>query len=272
MARLPRFVLPGHPQHVIVRGNNREPIFLAEEDYSFYLDKLKDACIKHRCDVHAYVLMTNHVHLLMTPHQEESISKVMQMLGRYYVQYFNYTYKRTGTLWEGRYKASLVDSEAFALTCYRYIELNPVRAGMVQHPAEYPWSSYRHNALGHDDQLVTSHYLYNALSDAEETRQARYRALFEAHIDQKTIDEVRRCANKAWVLGSDYFKTKIELQLNRRAQPSARGGDRRSKIIGDVTQLNCVILHPITLVKEKDAAPSKNRYAEYATTPYTTRQ
>lgn len=228
MARLPRFVLPGHPQHVIVRGNNREPIFFAEEDYRFYLDKLKDACIKHRCDVHAYVLMTNHVHLLMTPHQKESISKVMQMLGRYYVQYFNYTYKRTGTLWEGRYKASLVDSEAFALTCYRYIELNPVRAGMVQHPAEYPWSSYRHNALGHDDQLVTSHYLYNALSDAEKTRQAHYRALFEAHIDQKTIDEVRRCANKAWVLGSDYFKTKIELQLNRRAQPSARGGDRRS--------------------------------------------
>lgn len=167
MARLPRFVFPGHPQHVIIRGNNREPIFVANEDYRFYLDKLQEACIKHLCDVHAYVLMTNHVHLLITPNNEDSISKVMQMLGRYYVQYFNCSYKRTGTLWEGRYKASLVDSEAFALTCYRYIELNPVRANMVTHPAEYPWSSYRQNALGLEDKLVTSHYLYDALGNSD---------------------------------------------------------------------------------------------------------
>ncbi len=228
MARLPRFVLPGHPQHVIVRGNNREPIFVANEDYRFYLDKLQEACIKHLCDVHAYVLMTNHVHLLITPHNEDSISKVMQTLGRYYVQYFNYTYKRTGTLWEGRYKASLVDSEVFALTCYRYIELNPVRDNMVTHPAEYPWSSYRRNAFGMEDKLVTPHYLYCALGDSNEARQMHYRALFEAHIDNKTIDEIRRCANQSWTLGSDYFIAKIESQLNRRAKPNARGGDRRS--------------------------------------------
>lgn len=164
MARLPRFVLPGHPQHVIVRGN-----------------------------------------------------------------------KRTGTLWEGRYKASLVDSEAFALTCYRYIELNPVRANMVQHPAEYPWSSYRHNALGHEDGLITAHYLYNALGDSDETRQTNYQTLFDAHIDHKTIDEVRQCANKAWVLGSDYFKDKIALQLNRRAKPTLRGGDRRSNEFNNIS-------------------------------------
>jgi putative transposase len=126
------------------------------------------------------------------------------------------------------FKASLVDSEAFALICYRYIELNPVRANMVQHPAEYPWSRYRRNALGHDDALITPHYLYEDLGDLDESRQARYQKLFEAHIDHKTIDDVRQCANKAWVLGSDYFKAKIELQLNRRAKPSSRGGDRRS--------------------------------------------
>jgi len=228
MARLPRIVLTKHPQHVIVRGNNREPIFVANEDYRFYLDKLQDACIKHVCDVHAYVLMTNHIHLLITPHKADSISKTMQMMGRYYVQYFNHTYNRTGTLWEGRYKASLVDSEAFALTCYRYIELNPVRANMVQHPAEYPWSSYRMNALGKDDSLVTPHYLYAALGQNDALRQMHYRALFETHIDHKTIDEIRTCANKAWVLGSDYFKAKIEAQLNRRTTPSIRGGDRRS--------------------------------------------
>ena len=140
------------------------PIFYADEDYRFYLEKLKDACEKHQCDVHAYVLMTNHVHILMTPQTERSISKAIQMLGRYYVQYFNYSYKRTGTLWEGRYKAALIDSEHYLLTCYRYIELNPVRAeGMVEHPSEYPWSSYRHNALGEPNGLLTAQREYRRL-------------------------------------------------------------------------------------------------------------
>jgi putative transposase len=141
MARLPRFVIPGHPQHVIVRGNNRAEIFCAEADYLFYLEKLKAACEKHGCDLHAYILMTNHVHLLLTPHSENGIGKVMQMVGRYYVQYYNYCYQRTGTLWEGRYKATLIDTEAYLLACMRYIEMNSVRAGMVAHPSEYPWSS-----------------------------------------------------------------------------------------------------------------------------------
>ena len=106
MARLPRFVLVGHPQHIIIRGNNREPVFNADEDYRFFIDKLTDAAKKHQCDIHAYVLMTNHIHLLATPHKMDGISKMMQMLGRYYVQYYNYTNQRSGTLWEGRYKAS----------------------------------------------------------------------------------------------------------------------------------------------------------------------
>ena len=237
MARLPRFVITGHPQHVIIRGNNRNPIFNSDEDYRFYLDKLQDACTKHQCAVHAYVLMTNHVHLLITPHTEDGISKTMQMLGRYYVQYFNFTHNRTGTLWEGRYKASLVDSEAFALTCYRYIELNPVRADMVQHPAEYPWSSYRCNALGQANPLITPHYLYAALGDSVEARQSAYQALFNAHIDLKTLDEIRHSANKAWVLGSDYFKDKIAAQLNRKAEPSARGGDRKSEAFNEKAKI-----------------------------------
>jgi len=228
MARLPRFVLPGHPQHVIIRGNNRDPIFNADEDYRFYLDKLTDAARKHQCDIHAYVLMTNHVHLIVTPHKEDGISKTIQMLGRYYVQYFNYTYHRSGTLWEGRYKACLIDSEAYTLTCYRYIELNPVRAAMVSHPAEYLWSSYRGNALGVHDKLLTPHSLFLALGETESERQAAYRALFEAHLDEKTLDEVRTALNNAWVLGSEHFKGKIAAQLNRRASPLPKGGDRKS--------------------------------------------
>jgi putative transposase len=213
---------------VIIRGNNRAPIFNADADYRFYLDKLMEAARKHQCDIHAYVLMTNHVHLLVTPHKSDGIAKLIQMLGRYYVQYFNYTYHRSGTLWEGRYKASLIDSEAYALTCYRYIELNPVRAAMVSHPAQYPWSSYRGNALGVHDRLLTPHPLFLALGGTENARQAAYRALFEAHLDAKTLDEVRAALNKGWVLGRAPFKDKIAAQLNRRTSPLPKGGDRKS--------------------------------------------
>lgn len=141
MARLPRYTLPGQPQHVILRGNNRTDIFAAEDDYHFFKECLHTAAQQHGCDIHAYVLMTNHVHLLLTPQQENSISKTMQSVGRRYVQYFNFRQNRSGTLWEGRYKATLIDSERYLLTCYRYIEMNPVRAGMVSQPGEYPWSS-----------------------------------------------------------------------------------------------------------------------------------
>lgn len=233
MARLPRFVIVGQPQHIIVRGNNREPIFYADDDYRFYLEKLKKACSKHQCDVHAYVLMTNHVHLLITPHKKDGLSKVIQMLGRYYVQYFNHTYQRTGTLWEGRYKATLIDSEHYALGCYRYIEMNPVRANMVNHPAEYPWSSYAYNALGKASELVVEHELYKRLGANNKLRRESYRALFDEAIPQKTIDEIREATNKSWVLGSDFFKETIEAKINRPMSPSAKGGDRKSRMFKD---------------------------------------
>jgi putative transposase len=229
MPRLPRFVLIDHPQHVIVRGNNREPIFCVEEDYRFYLDKLKQACDKHQCEVHAYVLMTNHVHLLITPRTRQGIGKVIQMVGRYYVQHFNYKYQRTGTLWEGRYKATLIDSEQYLLTCYRYIELNPVRAsGMANHPSEYPWSSYRYNALGQADPNVTPHEEYLRLGSKPDLREKAYRELFNTHLEDKTLAEIREATNKAWVLGGGCFKKEVEQRLNRRAEPLKKGGDRRS--------------------------------------------
>ena len=137
MPRKPRFKLIGIPQHVIQRGNNREPCFYAEEDYRRYLDDLQECASKFDSRIHAYVLMTNHVHLLVTPMTEHGISQMMQALGRRYVYYVNKTYKRTGTLWEGRYKSSLIDSDRYLLTCMRYIELNPIRACMVIHPGEY---------------------------------------------------------------------------------------------------------------------------------------
>lgn len=230
MARMPRYVIPGQPQHVIQRGNNRQPIFGAIADYRYYLEKLKDASEKHECDIHAYVLMTNHVHLLLSPQQENSISKMMQTVGRYYVQHFNHCYYRTGTLWEGRYKATLIDTEQYFLTCMRYIELNPVRAtGMVDHPSEYPWSSYHYNALGDSNSLITQHEQYSRLAGSSEKRQSVYRELFRYHITDMTLEAIREATNKAWVLGDERFKKQMERLLKRSVESAGYGGDRRSE-------------------------------------------
>ena len=229
MARLPRFVIPGYPQHVIVRGNNRSAIFSKEADYVFYLEKLKAAGEKHQCDLHAYVLMTNHVHLLLTPHSENGISKTLQMVGRYYVQRYNACYQRTGTLWEGRYKATLIDTEAYLLACMRYIEMNPVRAGMVAHASEYPGSSYGFNAAGKENAGVVGHAEYRKLGPNAEQRQAAYRQLFRSRLSARVTAEIRAATNKAWVLGDDRFKKRIQGQMERRVEPATRGGDRRSK-------------------------------------------
>ena len=227
MARQPRFTLPGIPQHIIQRGNNREPCFYAEEDYCRYRDDLILAARKNHANIHAYVFMTNHVHLLATPQHEHSITHMMQDLGRKYVRYINHTYKRTGTLWEGRFKASLVDSDAYLLTCMRYIELNPVRAHMVAHPGEYRWSSYACNANGKIDTLIKPHPLYTAL-DKEQPgqRQFAYRELFRTHLASEQVHEIRDALNQQLVLGRDDFKNKIEEMTNRQARPKPLGRHR----------------------------------------------
>ncbi len=172
--------------------------------------------------------MTNHIHLLLTPLFEESMSKVMQVLGRYYVQYFNYNYHRTGTLWEGRYKASLIDTEHYLLRCMQYIELNPVRAKMVFDPSAYPWSSYRHNALGELNALITPHAEYERLGISKEDQFKNYQKLFTLTLEQEIIDEIRENTNKCWVLGNKEFKSTIDQKLNRKVVSSEKGGDRKS--------------------------------------------
>jgi len=154
----------------------------------------------------------------------------MQALGRYYVRYINQTYQRSGTLWEGRYKSTLVNSEQYFLVVSRYIELNPVRAGMVEHPAEYPWSSYHGNALNKEITLLRHHYIYQALGNSESERKQAYNALFQQHIPELALKDIRDATNKAWVLGDDRFKAQIELQTGRRASPQTWGGDRKSGV------------------------------------------
>jgi len=222
MARLKRFILPGQPQHVIQRGNNREDVFFADKDYHFYEEKLLEACHKYHCEIHAYVLMTNHIHLLMTPYTADGISRVMQSIGRFYVQYINRCHNRTGSLWEGRYKASLIDSEAYLLTCMRYIELNPVRAEIVTHPGDYRWSSYDYNALGKENSLVTPHLIYRQLAQTTEDKLNAYEALFEEELDESTLSQIRDITNKSWVLGSDRFRKEIEKQVDRKTAPRYR--------------------------------------------------
>ena len=228
MPRKPRFILPGIPRHIIQRGNNRNVIFVDESDYLYFQDKLKAACLRFGCRIHAYVLMTNHVHFLLTPETKTGIGQAMQSLGRSYVQYFNWRYRRTGTLWEGRYKASVLDTERYLLVCYRYIELNPVRAGMVSHPREYRWSSYAANAEGQADQHVIPHDVYLQLGSDRVSRSVAYRALFENAIGANTLAAIREATNGDWVIGNERFRNEIETLLHRQAAPTARGGDRKS--------------------------------------------
>jgi len=232
MPRKPRFVLPEFPQHVIQRGNNRDPCFLAENDYRRYQDDLQASAVKFACRIHAYVLMTNHVHLLVTPAAEHGIAAMMQALGRRYVHYFNNAYGRTGTLWEGRYKASLVDSDGYLLTCMRYIELNPVRAAMVAHAGEYRWSSYGANAQGRADPLWTPHRSYLALGENAATRQYAYRELFRHHLGDEQLHEIRDALNHELVLGRSYFKDRVEAMTRRQTRLGTPGRPRTRQVDG----------------------------------------
>ena len=229
MARQPRFFIPEIPQHIIQRGINRDPIFADRQDYLYYLACLKHASEHHGLWIHAFVLMTNHMHMLASPTRKESIPKVMQSLGRRYVQYFNTRYQRTGTLWEGRYRATLIDAEEYLFFCYRYIELNPVRAGMVVHPSNYPWSSYRHNAAGQRNALITDHHKYLELSDSAEERRRCYQALFQEPLSENVLDAIRDATNKAWVLGNDRFKKQIQTLTDRRVDKLPKGRSRHIK-------------------------------------------
>jgi putative transposase len=225
--RQPRYRLPGHPQHVVQRGNDRQRAFFTPADYGRYREFLSLACAEHGCAIHAYVLMTNHVHLLVTPVSEDGLPRVMQSVGRRYVRHVNDTYGRTGTLWEGRYKACLVQSDLHLLACYRYIELNPVRAGIVQSPAAYRHSSFSHNALGRADPLVTPHATYLALGTDAAARRASYRSAFRGGVDTAQTSEIRRATAGCRPYGTEQFMDDIARRLGRDVRPGRPGRRKR---------------------------------------------
>jgi len=209
--------------HLVQRGINREPCFFAEEDYHCYLHWLQKSAADWGCAIHAYVLMTNHVHLLITPQRTDGPARLMQSLGRRYVQYINRAYQRSGSLWEGRYKSSAVQAETYLFACMRYIELNPVRAGMVSDPAHYRWSSYRHNGLGQADVRLTSHPLYNGLGGNADERLTAYRALFRSELDDEAISNIRLALAQSQPLGGDRFAERICARLGVRRANAKRG-------------------------------------------------
>ena len=229
MPRRARLSIPGIPWHIIQRGNNRSACFYADEDYRRYLDILQDMAQRYHCAIHAYVLMTNHVHLLLTPGRVDSAGLMMKHLGQRYVQYVNRSYRRSGTLWEGRFRSCLAQNEDYVLTCYRYIELNPVRAGMVHHPRDYRWSSYRANADGEPDTLITPHAEYLQLGHGISERHDAYRALFNAHLDPERISEIRTATNGNYALGDKRFKDEIGRMLMQRVTPGKGGRPTRRK-------------------------------------------
>ena len=223
MPRRARLSLAGIPWHIIQRGNNRAVCFHAEEDYRRYLDDLAEQSRRFGCAIHAYVLMTNHVHLLLTPQKTDSAGQMMKHLGQRYVQYVNRAYRRSGTLWEGRFRSCLTQSEDYVLACYRYIELNPVRAGMVRHPRDYRWSSFHANGDGKQDALVSPHEQYMGLGRNEAARRQAYRALFKAHLDPELISQIRSATNGNIVLGSKRFEEQIGKMLKRRVTRGKAG-------------------------------------------------
>lgn len=228
MARQPRFFVPGCVIHAIQRGNNRAPMFQGHADFRCFLACLSDASARHELAIHAYVLMTNHVHLLVTPAHADSLPKTMQSIGRRYVHYFNRSRSRTGTLWEGRYRATLLDSDEYLFACMRYVELNPVRAGLVPRPEHYPWSSHRANANGELDALVQAHALYDGLGCTQARRASAYRAMFETPLSAEAVEAIRETTNKNWALGNDRFRQLAEAITGRPAAP-ARGVGARTR-------------------------------------------
>ena len=227
MPRRARLILPGVPLHIIQRGNNRQACFFADEDYRFYLEWLAEYATKTGCQIHAYVLMTNHVHLLLSGSSSSSAGDLMKALGQRYVQYANRTYRRSGTLWEGRFRSCLTQEDRYLLSCQRYIELNPVRAGMVAHPADYAWSSFRGNAEGAENSLLSPHSLYVGLGANKQDRLAAYRELFRHELEPDELNAIRKATNGNFALGNERFADQVAAMIGRRVTPGKSGRPRK---------------------------------------------
>jgi putative transposase len=223
MARLPRLTLPGYPHHVVQRGNNRQAIFSGTSDYERLLELIHEHARKFGVAIHAYVLMSNHFHLLATPETAEGVPQLMQSLGRSYVRYFNAKQGRTGTLWEGRYRSTLIQAERHLLACMAYIDLNPVRAGLVAEPADYPWSSHHHHIGRRVDKLITPHPLYWELGNTPFAREAAYTELVRNGVRADQQQALTDATLKGWALGEADYVADLQRRTQRRLSRGRAG-------------------------------------------------
>lgn len=223
MARLPRLTLPGLPHLVLQRGNNRQPIFETAADYQTMLELLAENARKYDVAVHAYVLMENHFHLLITPQTAEGLPRLMQSVGRRYVRYFNDTHHRTGTLWEGRYRSTLIEADPYVLACMVYFDLNPVRAGVAAQAGDYPWSSHAHYSGQHIDKLISAHSLVWALGNTPFAREAAYTHMVRAGISAVQQQVLTDASLSGWALGSAKFVEDLQKNTPRRLTKSRAG-------------------------------------------------
>jgi putative transposase len=228
MPRRARLTLPDVPLHLTQRGHDRHACFFADDDYRFYLYWLERNAARQHCFIHAYVLMTNHVHLVLSAEEAEAPAGLMKAQNQRYVCYVNQRYGRSGTLWNGRFHSCLAQQENYLLICQRYVELNPVRAGMVEHPADYRWSSYRANAQGAKNSLITPHAQYLALGDDFSQRLAAYRELFHGALDPTLIEQIRIATIGNRALGTTRFAADVATILGRQSVPAMRGRPRRT--------------------------------------------
>lgn len=229
MARLPRLTAPGLPHHLIQRGNNRQPVFLDAVDCGRYLADLAELSTAHGLAVHAYVLMPNHVHLLATPSAPDTLARTMQALGRRYVRWFNARHRRSGTLWEGRFRSTVVEVDRYLLACMRYIEMNPVRARLVDEPAAYRWSSNAHQVGLRVDPLIAEHAVYWALGNTPFERQLAYRRLFEQGPEENELSAIRTATHRGRILGEAAFAAEIAVSAGRRVAPIKPGRPRKAR-------------------------------------------
>jgi len=234
MARLPRLTVPGYPHHIIQRGNNRQPIFTSTADYELLLALIDEHARKQQVAIHSYVLMSNHFHLLATPETAEGIPQMMQAIGRRYVRTYNMRHARTGTMWEGRYRSTLIQAERYLLACMVYIDLNPVRAGMVADPAEYPWSSYQHYIGRRSDKLLTPHPLYWELGNTPFSRDQAYAELVRHGISTKQQQALTDSALRGWALGEADYVADLQRRTERRLARAHPGRPPRSNKIDPV--------------------------------------
>ena len=247
MARQPRLVVPSQAHHVVQFAVDRQTIFRDAEDHQCFLNWLRDAAKLYKVAIHAYVLMPDHVHLAATPADALGLARMMQWAGRHYVPYFNRKYQRAGTLWQGRFKAGVIDAQHYLLLVCRYIETNPVRAGLVVNPQDYAWSSYNHHVGSKADPLVTDHMIYWSLGNTPFQREAAYKHMAEQALTSTELQLVGDSAHKGRVLGSDAYKNELERQTNRQVRPGKRGRPRKIEPLS-IQKVNDIVINANNLL------------------------